>query len=609
MNEEDAILFLFSIAQEIKRAFDTPVILLTMKDYAECVTNSLVEIRTALLHCAAPERVVGIISDFHLTWLEAVKDIECFKRQIKDTPRDTVITKTVDFTINCAVKRKEYFQQYIDSLKNTMSLQEYELIGMDLRTITDMNINLQSALREKQQTIRNMVDPNEYFNKVLDETEELMNWLDVLNDNLAIQFSKFVGVRFPTALLIDLSKTLQQLIEEVTGSSNQEMNEIVDEMQLKSESVSNTIRDGAGDELEERIIIEKIKDLENRIVLLKHENSYAVAALQHKAMFLTQRLDMMRDLKLSLCTLKSKIHDTLQPKSKGETHMFDHLLPKQDRQRLVEGLIKLWSDAVVSGLEVKSLISILSVADMKETFCDDLGKFVIDKYGRKLYTLHNDELSLYQTNEKNELVPLSDDDKHIYFYDDCGRYYINEIKRRVYTAHREASEYMLHCGVLVKTKEVRNGIAYYYDNLGRYYVEESGRQIYLGEDGEKYEHDGLGNLVKICSRVYYDVCSTPIISIEETKYLQQTVGVALKKCTADVILHQPQDPILFLAQSLENYRHQEQERQSRREDEVRLMAERRERMRDLESLPAFPCPEGESDGADYNLITYNTALF
>lgn len=611
MNEEEAILFLFSIAQEIKRAFDTPVILLTMKDYAECVFTSSVEMRTALLRGAAPERVVGIISDFHLTWLQAVNDIECFKRQIKDTPRDTIITKAVDFTIDCAVKRKDYFQQYIDSLKNTMTSQEHDLITMDLRTITDMNINLHSALREKQQMIRNMVDPNEYYYKVLDETEELMNWLDVLNDNLAIQFSKFVGVRFPAALATDLSKTLQQLIEEVAGSSNQEMNKLVNEMQLKSGSVSSTIRIGSGNELEVGIIVEKIKDLENRIVLLKRENSSAVAALQHKAMFLAQQLDMIEDVNLSLSTLKSKIGDTMQPKSKGDTHMFDHLLPKQDRQRLVEGLIKLWSDAVVSGLEGKSIISILSVADMKETFCDDLGKFVIDKYGRKLYTSYNEEVSLYQANEKNQLVPVSDDDKHVYFYDDCGRYYINEIKGRVYKAHKEASEYVLNYdGVLMKTKEMRNGTAYYYDNLGRYYFEESGRQIYLGENGEKYEHDGLGNLVKICSRVYYGMCPTPAIAIEETKYLQQTVGVALKKCIADVVLHQPQDPILFLAQSLENYRHQEQERQRRREDEVELMAEqRRERMRDLESLPTFPCPGGESDSVDYNLITYNTSFF
>lgn len=604
MNKEEAILFLFSIAQEIKRAFDTPVILLTTKDYAECVFTSLVEMRTALLHRAAQERVVSIISDFHHTWLQAVKAVEHFKRQIKDTPRDSIITKAVDFTIDCAIKRREHFEQYIDSLKSTLTLKEHDLIGMDLRTITEMNINLQSALREKQQMIRNMVDPNEYYYKVLDETEELMNWLDELNDNLAIQFIEFVGVRFPTSLATDLSQTLQQLIEEVAGSSNKEMNELVTEMQMKSENI------GSKDDLEGKKIAEKIKDLENRIVLLKRENSSAVAALQHKAMFLEQRLDIIEDLKLSLSTLKSKRDSTMQPKAKGDTHMFDHLLPKLDRQRLVEGLIKLWTDAVVGGLEGKSIISILSVADMKETFCDDLGKFVIDKYGRKLYASYNEEPSLYQVNEKNQLVPVSDDDKHIYFYDDCGRYYINEIKGRVYKAHKNASEYVLNFdGVLMKTKEIRKGIAYYYDNLGRYYYEENGRQIYLGEDGEKYEHDGLGNLVKIYSHVYYKMCSRPLIAIEETKYLQQTVGVALKKCIAEVVLRQPQDPILFLAQCLENYRHQEQERQCRREDEVGIMAERRERMRDLESLPSFPRPEEESDGVDYNLITYNTSFF
>lgn len=607
MNNEETVWFLFSVAQEIKRAFDTPVLLLTKKDYAECVFTSLVEMRTALLHRRAPERVVSIISDFHLTWLQAVQDIESFKQQIKDTPRDSVITKAVDFTIDCAIKRKEYFQQYIDSLKDTITLQEQDLIGMDLKTILDMNINLQSELLKKQETLNNMVDPNEYYDKVLDETEELMNWLDVLNDNLAIKLSKFVGVRFPTLLAIDLSKTLQQIINEVAGSSNQEMDKLVNEMQLKSDSLSLIHLDGI-DELEVRKIVEKIKDLENRIVLLKRENSSAVAALQHKASFLEKRLDMIEDMKQSLSALNCKSDDCIQQKSKGNTHMFDHLLPKQDRQRLVEGLIKLWSDAMARGLEGKSIISILSVADIKETFCDNLGKFVVDKYGRKLYTSYTEELSLYQVNEKNQLVPVSDDDEHVYFYDDCGRYYINEIKNRVYKAHKDASEYMLNFdGVLVKTKEIRNEIAYFYDNLGRYYFEENGRQVYLGENGEKYEHDGLGNLIKICSQIYYyKTCPIPPIAMEETKYLQQTVGVALKKCIAEVILHQPQDPILFLAQSLENYRYREQERQSRREDEVGLMAERRERMRDLES--PFPCPEGESDDVNYSL-TQNTSFF
>lgn len=610
MNKEEAILFLFSIAKEIKRAFDTPVILMTMKDYAECVVTSLVNMRTSLLHRTAPELVVNIISHFHLTWLNAVSDIENFKRQIKDTPRDTIITKAVDFTIDCAVKRQEYIQQYIDSIKNSMTLQEQDLIGMDLRTIKEMNINLHSALREKQQAMRNIVDINEYYNKVLDETEELMNWLDVLNDNVATQFSNFVGVKNPTSFAEDLSKILQQYIEEVAGSSNHEINKL-DEMQLQGEG---KVSPRSRDELEVRNTVEKIKDLENRIVLLKRENSSAVAALQHRAMFLEERLGMIENFRLALSTLKNKNDDTMKSKSNGDIHIFDHLLPKQDRKRLVDDLMNQWNDAVIGGLEGKSIISILSVADIKETFCDDLGNFVIDKYGRKLYTSPHtriDKPSLYQVNEKNVLVPLSDDDTNIYFYDDCGRYYVSGIKSRVYKAHKNASEYMLHYdGMLMKTKEIRNGIAHYYDNIGRYYFEENGRQIYLGEDSDKYEHDGLGNLVKMCSRVMYKLCtmSSPI-PIEETKYLQQTVGVALKKCIADVILHQPQDPILFLAQSLENYRHQEQERQTQREDEVELMAKRRERMRDLESLPTFPNPEEESNGVEYNLIAYKTPLF
>lgn len=606
MNKEEAIYYLFSIAKLIKRSFDNPVILITKKDYADCAVTSLVDMRAALLHRAAPELVVNIIRDFHLTWLEAISDIDNFKRQIKNTPRDTIITTAFDFTSDCAVKRLEYFQHYIDSIRSSMTLEEQVLIEVDLRAITDMNLNFQSALEEKQQAMRNIVDTNEYYNKIFDETEELMNWLDVLNDNLAIEFSNFVGVESPMSLVDQVSKTLQQRIEEVARSSN-DINNYVDEEELQ---FKGEICPDSGDELEVKKIIEKIKDLENKIVFLKRENSLAIPALRHRAKCLRKRLDMIEDLRLSF-TLKNKRGDTMKPNFKGDKHIFDHLLPKQDRKRLVEDLLIHWNDAVIGALEGNSIISILSVADIKESFCDDFGKFVIDKYGRKLYTSNLDNPSLYQVNEKQEFVPVSDDNKHVYFYDSCGRYYVNDFKHRVYKAHKTASEYILDFdGMLIKTKEIRNGKAYHYDSLGRYYFEENGKQIYLGEDGHKYEDDGLGNLVKIRTCFMYEMCSLPSsIPIEETKYLQRTIGEALKKSIADVILHQPHDPILFLAQSLENYQHQEQERQNRRKDEVELMAKRRERMRDLESLPTFPCPEGESYGVDYNLIAYNTPLF
>lgn len=616
MDNQEAIVFLFTIAKEIKRSFENPVILVTMKDYADDIFNSLVNMKTALLQQESPKHLLEIITAFHHEWLQAVDDVEHFKKRIRDIPRDAVLN-AVEFTKERAKKRHDYFQQYIHNLVGSIPPNEQILIEADLETIKDMQDSVISILSEKHASFCNYADQTEYYHKVEDEIEELLNWLDNLNDNLAIHFSKVVGLKLPY-LTSTLSKPLQQIIDDLATSSDTETQKMLQEMQRKGHQMSYLVGVNDPEELEIRNVLEKIKILEERIDRLKNINSSAVMALQHKAIYLEERLLSLENLKTSLFTLKNKYNSSNSEKYCAldkYIQIFDHLLPAPERDRLVEQLINVWKDAISVTChnrlhEGKSIISILSVADFKEIFADDIGKFTIDKFGRKLYT-QQDGISR-QVNERNQLVELNDDDKHIYFYDDCGRYYVNNENQRIYKSSECASEYQINPdGIMLKTKEVVDGIEYNYDSLGRYHVNEYGKHIYRdpgATEAEEYEHDGLGNLVLIRREdPNYESCPIDTtIATEENKYLQQTVGDALKKCIAEVVIHKPQDPIGFLAKCLVKYRLNIQDRQKGFEDEIEMMAERDLRAMQTSEPSSYYSADENPQSDDTNFENYKT---
>lgn len=609
MDNHDAIAFLFTIAKEIKRSFESPVILMTMKDYADGIFHSLVDMKAALLQHEAPERVLEIITAFHFDWLQAVEDVEKFKKRIRDSPRDVVL-KAVEFTKECAEHRQDNFQRYIQNLQGNLPGKEKNLIQAELETINEIQDSVISILSEKHACFRSYADQTEYYHKVEDETEELLNWLDTLNDNLAIHFSNVVGLNLPY-LTSNLSKTLQQIIEDVAAASDPDTQKIVKEMQRKEHQISYVAGVDHPEEFEVGKVLEKIKYLEERIDRLKYVNTSAVMALQHKALYLEERLMSLENLKTSLYTLKNKHNNTNLDNhcvSEKCIQIFDHLLPAQDRQRLVDQLVNLWNEAICGTYEGmhegKSIISILSVADIKEVFTDEFGKFTIDKFGRKLYTDNNGVLC--QVNERNQLVELNDDDRHIYFFDDCGRYYKNENDQRIYKTSTTASEYLINDeGLMLKVKEVKDGIEYYYDSLGRYHLDEYGKHIYRDPKAtEEYEHDGFGNLVLIrADEPIYESCPIDTtIAADENKYLQRTVGDALKKCIAEVVMHKPQDPIGYLANGLVKYRFNIEGRQKRLEDEIEMKAER-----DLAAMQGSAASSRRSGGEDSKSYDSNFA--
>lgn len=610
MNNEEAVYFLFTIAKEIKRSYESPVILLTLKDYADGIFNSLVDMRAALLLNATPEQIGEIVNTFHLEWLQAVQDIENFKKRAKDTPRD-IILKTIDYTMECVKKRHKYFQRYIEQIQTTMTDEQKNLMQAEIEIIGDMREIVNYALVEKQKCLRYQADKADFYVIIMSEIEELMNWLDRLNDHLAVQLIQVLDLKIPL-LPGDLVKTLQQIIDEVAKCPSIEAQEAVKELSSKGKRLGSAVRVNSLRGLEVAKVIEKIKHLEDRINRLKIEDSSAVMALEHKTMYLEERLQSLQNLKLSLNCLKIQRSHIREDGTvdEDELHIFNHLLPHPERCRLVEQLVKLWNCSLGGDQSRKSIISILSAVDIKEVFSDDLGHFTVDKYGRKIYTIDDDE-RVYQLNEQNELVSVKDDDKHVYFYDECGRYYLNDIRERVYKAHASASEYLLHrAGFMLKVSEMGDGIEYRYDNLGRYYVNDKGVRIYKDKDSEdEYQHDGLGNLVRIRDDIpTYNICPPEPMATDESKYLKETVGTALKKCIAEVVLVQPPDPIKYLADRLEKYRHDIDMRQNMLRDRNDMMAERDQREAEEAQPSSFTHYEPEESMTDFNFTEYETTV-
>ncbi|KAI5636316.1 hypothetical protein NE865_10982 [Phthorimaea operculella] len=541
--------FLLAITAETKRSYESPVILLTTKDYAENILNLLLEIRTALMLMPDTSQVTDILSTFHLEWVQAVKDIEAFKNRTRDTPREH-IDNAVEFSIQCANKRYEKWQKILKkTLPIQMSPENAKALQNYIKTLSQMHENLTSSLRDKKTNFSVIVDPTEYNFKLLDETDELLNWLDYLNDNLAIQFSQIIGLK--TQLTADLAKILREMIEDVATKPDEDYRI--------------------------EVIRGKIKDIEDRAKRLKNKDSSAVSALKHKTMYYKDRLKSIENLRTSLVYLRNK-----SDSGKQETlHIFEHLLPPQLRCRLVEKLLKAWFNAIAGPVpEDTNIISILSVTDMKAMFNDGVG--TIDKYEGKI-CVQNDA-SCIQLEAQNKHAEVCDDDKHVYFYDDCGLYYCNELNERIDATdnedcYKEASRYL-------------------HDNLTPYSLSEKG-----------INGVSMGNLVRSESEEYVECPRQPAVS-ESSDYLKRVVGTALRKCIAQVVLHQPEDPVKFLAQSLEDYQISERRREARRAEERALAAEREARMCDAYEAPTAPASttsaEQELSYLDLNFVNYQT---
>ncbi|KPJ16535.1 hypothetical protein RR48_08126 [Papilio machaon] len=423
----------------------------------------------------------------------------------------------------------------------------------------------------------------------------------------------------------DLTKTLQQIVGDMKSSKSISAQKILEQIEKQDKDLSSMIRSTTCHSLEICKVLDKINIIEDRIARLENEPlSAAVMALKHKKGYLEKRLNSLENMKITLKDIEDATEDQLKSKLSDDKlcvcedfyqlRIFNHQLPTEERERLVTELCYLWDLAIFGDRSHKSIISILSVADMKEEFTDELGTFIIDEHSRKIYKLPDDETK-YQPNENNDLVPLTDDNEHVYYYDECGRYFIDpNTRQRVYKALDTSSEYMMSsAGVLLKTKEVREGITYYYDNYGRYYINNDGKNIYKDVDSQsEYENDGFGNLVRIRSQTcIYNVCPDDENVTEDFTYIKQNVGKALRQCIAQVILQQPADPVEFLSESLIKYREniELKDKRAREKEEMaiekeNIMMEERAKQEAAARAAAQFATGGSEASYDSNLQNY-----
>lgn len=611
--------FLFIIAKEVKNFYETPVIFVNQKDYSDDIFNTLCKIRTAIAEKVSKEDIMDIVVDFHLQWLRSVNDLELFRKRIYDITREEML-QAISFTIDAMGKRLKYFQKYVENQRPLLTSEEWRNLQVDVEIMEDMNKEVTYFLLDKLKCFRCYTGDAEFQVKFIEVVDELLNWMDKINDRLTIQFTTILkGDNFQLAL--DLTKMLKDIIDEVPNSTDEKIQKMLKELTHNGQNLINMVRSAAGGNLEIRKILEKIASLDVRIKILRDQNSSAVMGLENKKKNLEERLASLENIKSTLqqINIDQRKADTSDDESctcplELEARIFNHLLPVAERQRLVTDLCYLWDKAVFGQKRHKSIISILSATDAKEEFTDEVGTFYVDVYGRKIYKQPNDE-NLYQQNEENKLVPVKDDEEHIYHYDRCGRYFIDKNTNvRIYKAHATASEYMMGSnGVLLKMKEERDGVTYYYDSYGRYYVDDDGKHIYRESDSfSEYECDGFGNLVRIRTDFeLFTSCPDDVQVSEDTKYLKETVAPALRKCIAECILYHPTDPIKYLSDCLVKYRSNMELKDERAKYKEQLMFEREIRLAEERAAAELAAREAIQSGGseasyDSNLINYST---
>ncbi|XP_053609077.1 uncharacterized protein LOC128674524 [Plodia interpunctella] len=621
MNAEKDVAYLFDFTKEVKQFYENPVIFLVRKDYTNIIFNTMCNMRSAI-HDANKNRIIDMIVDFHLHWLHSVYELEQYKSKLTYEINRDEISNMINFTIECMEFRLKKYIKYMETHKVGLSSDVQANIHSDIEIVEEMHKEVTDILLDKLQKYKKYTI-EECFGKIGQEVDEIFIYVDKIHDGLSILLSKYLNMNVPH-LSGDLTKTLQQIIDEMQTSNKPACKKFIQELKVKGKELNSMIRGTAARNLEISKVVEKINVLEERIKRLQTEPSSAgLMALVHKKEYLEQRLNSLENLKITIKQMHEMTDTELEDIAEEDLcvcedffqlRIFNHNLPIEERDRLVTELCSLWDLAVFGERSRKSIISILSAADMREEYADELGTFFIDGHSRKIYKFPDDDV-LYQPNEQNELVPLSDDAEHVYFFDECGRYFIDpQTRQRIYKAHATASEYMMDSsGVLLKLKEERDGVAYYYDNYGRYYINGEGKHIYRDVDAvSEYENDGLGNLVRIRSQLdLFQPCPDDANVSDDFKYLKRAVGPALRESIADCILRQPADPIKFLSSRLLKYRENLEMKEKRAREQEALMVEREIRIAEERAaaeraaLEAALLAQGGSEASyDSNLIRY-----
>lgn len=362
-------------------------------------------------------------------------------------------------------------------------------------------------------------------------------------------------------------------------------NEVGKKIKKLQDELEQNMKDSNMSEAEKK---QKMDDIKKQMASVKAEHDSDIELLE------THKTD-----------LNQRFKESLKGQPDSELVLIEDKV-KAMQPRLSDISVEIKENGAVSGKdqEVKTILSTNAlqeksdeVAQVKSPTClisDENGDYYLDDNGNKVYLTQ-------------------------FFTDEIGRYYLDADGNRVYKANAYAAEYRMIDGKLVKVKDELTLLMdelgdyfldadgnkvyvqmYEWDEVGRYYIDANGNRVYKSDPyGAEYQIiDGVLTMTKESTLERdssEDLIAAPKSQFE---YVKEHLGKALRRALAATIVHQPNDPINFIANHLLKQRHAELSDVVRQIEEQTIRDERDRVVQEEERIkynavldPCNPCSQ------------------
>lgn len=373
---------------------------------------------------------------------------------------------------------------------------------------------------------------------------------------------------------IDMLQTNIQGLEIQVAQLVQERLRVQEQLMMKRESLRSGIREIVR---LEKLIAQIERDISDRLVAFQEQleglEQKRLAILADETLTEEERARLLAELDAEIAVIREK-------------HEADQQLLKDKCEEL-----KVLSKSVTEDLDLfKDELMKKHMDEIRE-----LEAMMENASPSELVLLKAKIAALQQEFEENmEMLERAKARPH-YLEDEFGRYYINEAGQKVYQRDSNASQYIMdENGEWVKVKdavEIQKDEKgeffidsfgkkiytkkYFEDEFGKYYIDSRGKRIYLEPSETSVVPEPTAPVPKSVSSESEE-CLEPASESEmriseklrqqrasDCKYVQDSVGLALRKGLALTILYQPEDPIEFLAKFLDKF-HRDQTKEAER---------------------------------------------
>ncbi|EDS36121.1 conserved hypothetical protein [Culex quinquefasciatus] len=373
---------------------------------------------------------------------------------------------------------------------------------------------------------------------------------------------------------IDMLQTNIQGLEIQVAQLVQERLRVQEQLMMKRESLRSGIREIVR---LEKLIAQIERDISDRLVAFQEQleglEQKRLAILADETLTEEERARLLAELDAEIAVIREK-------------HEADQQLLKDKCEEL-----KVLSKSVTEDLDLfKDELMKKHMDEIRE-----LEAMMENASPSELVLLKAKIAALQQEFEENmEMLERAKARPH-YLEDEFGRYYINEAGQKVYQRDSNASQYIMdENGEWVKVKdavEIQKDEKgeffidsfgkkiytkkYFEDEFGKYYIDSRGKRIYLEPSETSVVPEPTEPVPESVSSESEE-CLEPASESEmriseklrqqrasDCKYVQDSVGLALRKGLALTILYQPEDPIEFLAKFLDKF-HRDQTKEAER---------------------------------------------